>query len=206
MPPGIFAKTSVARFYDPSLVPALVAAALPSGGAPVGADWRRAALVSAMKLMTRGQVDAVRRLLDARVAGEADLTLGAGMGQAFSRSAGLLDDCGAGAGCYLERLRDEAPRSHPDLATFKAATMVAVYGSARDLPALVELIKSARDPELCLSLVTVLDYLAPDGAPEPVLQELFAIATASLGDVYRERFSLAPVATLVERLRLRALP
>lgn len=173
VPPGIPARQVLAEaaqnFLDPSLVPWLLSQVEHTAEADDPEHIRRNdALVSAIRLMTRAQLESVLASIQARkVQVEAE---------AFLQSAALLEHCKEQISCYVVALSDEANQEGKSQVTgVKAATMLAELGNETAALAILQRYDRIKSPVIRFAAALAVDHLTPK--PSPRIQNELARLT-----------------------------
>jgi hypothetical protein len=172
---------AAAGFYDPELVPWLLAQVKAAQG--TGADEVRAAgLRAAMKLMKRAQVAQVTAAVDAMGTAAAK--------DAVRVAAKVAADCDLAVDCHLAKLAE------PGFASVKAAYMLGSAGNAKTGAAIVERFNALDDADARWAALAAVDHLVWENAAS-VADSLEKLETRATSD--EEKTSIRQVA-----LRLRA--
>lgn len=188
-----------AQFYQPELTTWVLKEINAAKGEQADA-MHLFALEAAVKLMPPAQVEEV---------GAAVKKFGTPLEQAkFDKAKEATDKCKQDAACYVGILDEPIP-STPDTAKFKAVKacwMAAAYGKDDTKTALLGKLEKIKDGAIRLSIVQVIDHLAPNGdeATATALEKIVAADVASgNAALISADDALSKVALM---LRARALP
>ena len=191
--------TAAERFMDPSIVPWLlgsVTALRTARGDKERIDTiQKALLRTAVKLMDDGQVDAVKKAVDA--AGDSPIK------KEHLQAAMLLGDCRRDVSCYPEKLENAALQGRSlQFAGIKAAYMLGGLGNDSTRAEIVKRLPRIKNDSIRAEALNAIDHLSPNG-DRKTADDLQAIL-----DEQATRGETTPVDALmrqiISRLRARA--
>jgi HEAT repeat protein len=212
IPPGMGGREALLEaggtFYDDELTPWMVQTAMDAKGESADVEPVRAAsLETAMKIMTKDQIDLVKGLYAVKITG-ADgkpAELGKGYEKEFKMATELLAACEDKVECYLAKLAD--PASHEKDKQFqgiKSAYMVGALGGPEVREKLIELMPKLENAAIRFVAVSVIDHHSPEGSTE-IADKLQKIVDDAEESRDQNRIqSNAPFKTIIYRLRARA--
>lgn len=212
IPPGLGARESLLEaggtFYDNSLTSYMVKTAMDAKGESADVEPVRAAsLETAMKIMTKEQIEEVKTLYAVKITG-ADgkpAELGKGYEKEFKIATELLAACEDKVECYLAKLADPASQEkEKQFQGIKAAYMVGSLGGPEVRDKLIELMPKLENAAVRFVSVSVIDHHSPNGdvAIADKLQKI-----VDEGEESRDQNRIqanAPFKTIIYRLRARA--
>jgi HEAT repeat protein len=188
---------AAAHFYDPQLVPWLLKQIKDAKGGENEKDAVQiSALVSAIKLMNKGQAGDVKAAVDKEGTSiEKD---------AFKLAADVVNGCGDNVGCYLSKVQEPAAQEQKtQFIGIKAAYMLAVLGSAGTSMEIVSQLPKVKNAAVRFSAVQAIDHLTQK-EPAPVADALQKIVDENKAKDDRNMMQAdAPVKEIVYRLRAR---
>jgi HEAT repeat protein len=201
IPPGNNARAqlveSSAHFYDSGLVPWLVKEIKSARGNQNEKDVIQiAALVSAIKLMTKDQLADVKAVVDKEGTSlEKD---------AFKISADVVNGCGNNVGCYLSKIQEPAAQEEKtQFVGIKAAYMLAIFGNPGTSLDIVKQLPKVKNAAVRFAAVSAIDHLTQKDAG-PVADALQKIVDENKAKDDRNMMQAdAPVKEIVYRLRAR---
>lgn len=185
---------SATSFFDPELVPWLIAEA-----AKIKDDeeTRSALLVAAIKLMVPEQVASVGAAVD-----KYGTELEKGV---FNEAAGVIKSCGKEANCYLDAATKAARQGdRAQFAGIKAAYMVGIFGDEKVRDQLVSGVDPISNAAVRFTAAKVIDHLSPTGSTSAA-DELQKLVDANIKRGDQEKMAGdAPIKQVIYRLRSRA--
>jgi HEAT repeat protein len=188
---------AAAHFYDPSLVPWLIKQIKDAKGGDNEKDVVQiAALVSAIKLMNKGQVGDVKAPVDKEGTPiEKD---------AYKLAADVVNGCGENVACYLSKVQEPAAQEQKtQFIGIKAAYMLATLGNAGTSMEIVKQLPKVKNAAVRFSAVQAIDHLTQK-EPAPVADALQKIVDENKAKDDRNMMQAdAPVKEIVYRLRAR---
>jgi HEAT repeat protein len=188
---------AAAHFYDPQLVPWLLKQVKDAKGGENEKDAvQLGAVVSAMKLMNKGQAADVKSAVDKKGSSiEKD---------AFKLSLEVVNACGDNVGCYLSKIQEPAAQQEKTQFTgLKAAYMLAILGNAGTSMEIVKQLPKVRNAAVRFAAVSAIDHLTQK-EPAPVADALQKIVDENKAKDDRNMMQAdAPVKEIVYRLRAR---
>jgi len=188
---------AAAHFYDPQLVPWLLKQIKEAKGGENERDVvQLAALVTAIKLMNKGQAPDVKAAVDKEGTPiEKD---------AFKQSADVVNGCGDNVGCYLAKVQEPAAQAEKtQFIGIKAAYMLSILGNAGTSMEIVKQLPKVKNAAVRFSAVQAIDHLTQK-EPAPVADALQKIVDENKAKDDRNMMQAdAPVKEIVYRLRAR---
>jgi hypothetical protein len=188
---------AAAHLYDPGLVPWLLKQIQTARGSDdQKAAVKAAALVSAIRLMNKGDVGRVQSALE-RAGTPIERN-------EFELAKGVVDECGENVDCYVSKLVDPAALADkPQFAGIKAGYMLAILGKADTSRAILKVFPAIRNAAVRYIAVSAIDHLTQTD-PLPVANALQAIIDEDRAKNDRNMMAAdAPVRQIVYRLRAR---
>jgi HEAT repeat protein len=188
---------SAAHFYDSQLVPWLLKQIKQAKGNDNDKDAvQLAALVTAIKLMNKGQAADVKASIDKEGTSiEKD---------AFKLAADVANGCGDNLGCYLSKLQEPAAQEEKtQFVGIKAAYMLGILGNPGTSMEIVKALPKVRNAAVRFAAVSTVDHLTQK-EPAPVADALQKIVDENKAKDDRNMMQAdAPVKEIVYRLRAR---
>jgi len=188
---------AAAHFYDPQLVPWLLKQVKEAKGGDNEKDVvQSAALVTAIKLMNKGQAGDVKAAVDKEGAAEEK--------DAFKLSADVVNGCNDNVGCYTSKIQEPAAQEQKtQFMGIKASYMLAIYGNAGTSMEIVKQLPKVKNAAVRFASVSAIDHLTQT-APAPVADALQKIVDENKAKDDRNMMQAdAPVKEIVYRLRAR---
>ena len=187
------AAEAVPRFYDPGVVPWLLERARRAQGDPVAqADFRRAALATAIKLAQLDQLPLIEPKIGPwGTPREADRPGDSQSPRLESDLLGdakaLLEQCKDDEACYFDALADRKPAaSGASFSAIRAAYQLAIEGDEQTATQLVDLVPEIDSPTVRFAVVQAVDHLLPAGSNELAGRLEAAAPPGEPGDPIRE--------------------
>ncbi|AUX20297.1 hypothetical protein SOCEGT47_007650 [Sorangium cellulosum] len=206
-PAGVNARAMLAEaagnFFDASLVPWLVKAALSTRGEEDDvAQIRDVSLLTALKLMKADQIAEVDRLANTR---SSSGTVGKAFEKEIKLAKGLLKDCGDKAACYVGKLGEPASQAKDtQFQGIKAAYMTGVLGTPDVRQSIIDAMPKISNAAVRFVSVSVIDALSPKGDAD-VATKLQKIVDDGEASKDAAKISAnAPFKTVIYRLNARA--
>jgi hypothetical protein len=188
---------AAAHFYDPQLVPWLLKQIKQAKGGENDKDAvQLAAVVTAIKLMNKGQAAEVKAAVDKEGTSiEKD---------AFKLAADVANGCGDNVGCYLAKVQEPAAQEEKtQFVGIKAAYMLGILGNPATSMDIVKALPKVRNAAVRFSAVSAVDHLTQK-EPAPVADALQKIVDDNKAKDDRNMMQAdAPVKEIVYRLRAR---
>jgi len=188
---------AAAHFYDPQIVPWLLKQIKDAKGGENEKDVvQLAAVVSAIKLMNKGQAADVKAAVD-----KEGTTLEK---EAFRLAADVVNGCGDNVGCYLSKVQEpSAQEEKTQFIGLKAAYMLAILGSPATSMEIVKQLPKVKNAAVRFASVQAIDHLTQK-EPAPVADALQKIVDENKAKDDRNMMQAdAPVKEIVYRLRAR---
>jgi hypothetical protein len=188
---------SAARFYDPQLVGwCLKQIKDAKGGENEKNAVQIGALVTAIKLMNKGQAGEVKAAVDKEGTPIEK--------EAFKLAADVVNGCGDNVGCYLSKVQEPAAQEQKtQFMGIKAAYMLSIFGNAGTSMEIVKQLPKVRNAAVRFSAVSAIDHLT-QAQPGPVADALQKIVDENKAKDDRNMMQAdAPVKQIVYRLRAR---
>jgi hypothetical protein len=188
---------AAAHFYDSQLVPWMLKQIKAAKGSENDKDAvQLAALVTAIKLMNKGQAADVKAAVDKEGTSiEKD---------AFKLAADVDSGCGDNIGCYLSKVQEpSAQEEKTQFVGIKAAYMLGVLGNQGTSMDIVKVLPKLRNAAVRFAAVSAVDHLTQK-EPAPVADALQKIVDDNKAKDDRNMMQAdAPVKEIVYRLRAR---
>ena len=188
---------AASHFYDPQIVPWLLKAVKDAKGGENEKDAvQLAAIVSAIKLMNKGQAADVKVAVDKEGTSiEKD---------AFKLSADVVNGCGDNVGCYIAKVQEPAAQEQKtQFIGIKAAYMLSILGNAGTSMEIVKQLPKVKNAAVRFSAVQAIDHLTQKESA-PVADALQKIVDENKAKDDRNMMQAdAPVKEIVYRLRAR---
>jgi len=185
------------RFYDPQLVPWLLKQIKQAKGGENDKDAvQLGALVTAMKLMNKGQAAEVKAAVDKEGTSiEKD---------AFRLAADVVNGCGDNLGCYLSKVQEPAAQEEKtQFVGIKAAYMLGILGTPATSMDIVKQLPKIRNAAVRYTAVSAVDHLTQK-EPASIADALQKIVDENKAKDDRNMMQAdAPVKEIVYRLRAR---
>src|SRR5260221_3718652 len=188
---------SAGRFYDPQLVAwSLKQIKEAKGGENEKNAVQIAGLVTAIKLMNKGQAGEVKAAVDKEGTPiEKD---------AFKLAADVVNGCADNVGCYTSKIQEPAAQEEKSqFMGIKAAYMLAILGNAGTSMEIVKQLPNVRNAAVRFSAVSAIDHLT-QSQTAPVADALQKIVDENKAKDDRNMMQAdAPVKQILYRLRAR---
>jgi HEAT repeat protein len=202
IPPGAPAQPvlaeSAATFFDPELIPWLIAEAKGAkGDEDVKKGTQAAITVSVIKLARSQDLDAVKGAVQSYGTQlERDV---------FKQAEGLLNTCKGKVECYLTEIeKDGSQDKKGQFIGIKAAYMIGILGNEGTRDELVKKFAGIYNPAVRFTAVMAIDHLSPKGSAAAA-DELQKLVDANVKTADPEKIAGdAPVKQVIYRLRSRA--
>jgi hypothetical protein len=188
---------AAAHFYDPQLVPWLLKQVKEAKGGENEKDVvQSSAIVSAIKLMNKGQAGDVKAAVDKEGAAEEK--------DAFKLSADVVNGCNDNVGCYTSKVQEPAAQEQKtQFMGIKAAYMLAIYGNAGTSMEIIKQLPKVKNAAVRFAAVSAIDHLTQSQSA-PVADALQKIVDENKAKDDRNMMQAdAPVKEIVYRLRAR---
>jgi hypothetical protein len=188
---------AASRFYDPQMVPWLLKQIKGAKGSDNDKDAvQLGALVTAIKVMNKGQVADVKAAVDKEGTQlEKD---------ALRLATDVVNGCGDNVACYVSKVQEPmAQEEKTQFMGIKAAYMLAILGNAGTSMEIVKQLPKVKNAAVRFSAVSAIDHLTQN-QPAPVADALQKIVDENKAKDDRNMMQAdAPVKEIVYRLRAR---
>ncbi|MSP23967.1 MAG: hypothetical protein EXR75_02155 [Myxococcales bacterium] len=209
MPPSGNAKEALTEatssFFDTELAVYVVEQALLLKGEEADTSpIQEVALSMLLKLAGTGQLELLGKVAATEITYPAKVAIGKAFTKEIAIVKKLVGECGKDSACYLKTLASPEASKDSGFLGIKAAYMVASVGGDGTLDKLVEILPSIKNAAVAFTIVQAIDRLSPKGNPAAVAKLQGMIDKAALSRDEAQISKLAPLKTVVFRMRARA--